>query len=71
MYSSMGNGYINDCVVGVMKMGNIGLEPTSLALPFHQVDSLMSPLYARPPVCAAPCLRDHTMPIWYGRIKIP
>ena len=52
-------------VVGVTKMGNIvnraGLEPTFLAswasvLPFHYVDSLMSPLYPRLPVCAAPYL---------------
>ena len=47
-------------------MGNIvprvGIEPISLTfqasvLPFHHVDSLMSPLYPRLPVSAAPCLR--------------
>ena len=42
-----------------MKMGNIvpraRLEPTSL--PLLHVGSLMSPLYRRPPVYAAPCLR--------------
>ena len=52
--------------VGVTKMGNIvprgGLEPTSLpfwacVLPLHHVDSLMSPLYPRLPVYAAPYLR--------------
>ena len=54
-------------VVGVMEMENTvpsaGLELTSQAfwvsvLPLHQVGSLMSPLYAHPPVYAAPCLRD-------------
>ena len=49
-----------------MKMGNIvpimGLEPESLAFqanvqPLHHIDSLMSPLYPRLPVYAAPCLR--------------
>ena len=53
-------------VVGVIKMGNTvpwaGIEPTSLAfrasvLPLHHVDYLKSPLYPRPPVYAAPCLR--------------
>ena len=54
-------------VFGVMKMGNavprVGLEPTSLAfwvsvLPSHQVGCLMSTLYPRLPVYAAPCLRS-------------
>ena len=57
---------VNNIVVGVMKMWNTvpreGLEPTSLefrvsVLPLHHVDSLMSQLYPRPPVCAAPHLR--------------
>ena len=53
-------------IVGVMKMGNIvpryGIEPTSLSFqasvqPLHHVGSLMSLLYPRLPVNAAPCLR--------------
>ena len=49
-------------------MGNIvpgaGLEPTSLAfpasvLPLRYVGSLMSPLYPRLPVYAAPCSADY------------
>ena len=53
-------------VMGEMKMGNIvpivGIEPTSLALqasvlPLHHAGSLMSSLYQRLPVYAAPCPR--------------
>ena len=53
-------------VMGVMKMGNIvpraRIKPTSLTfwvsvLPVHHVASLMSPLYPRAPIYAAPCLR--------------
>ena len=53
-------------VMGVMKMGNtvprVRFKSTSLAfwdsvIPLHHMRSLMSPLYPRPPVCAAPCLR--------------
>ena len=49
-----------------MKMGNIVSrsenEPTALAfwasvLPVHHLGSLMSPLYPRPPIYVAPCLR--------------
>ena len=49
-------------VMGVTKMGNtvlrVGPEPKSLAfqanvLPLHNVGSLMSPLYPRPPVCGS------------------
>ena len=56
---------INECVMGVMKMGNIvpraGFKPTSLAfrasvLTLHHVGSLTSLLYWYPPVDAAPCL---------------
>ena len=52
--------------MGVMKMRNIapraGIEPTSLAfqasvLPLHHTGFLMSPLYPRLPVYAAPCLK--------------
>ena len=52
-------------IVGVMKMGNnvprADIESTSLAfrtsvLPLHHIGSLMSPLYPRSPVDAAPCL---------------
>ena len=54
------------CVVGVMKIGTIvprvGLEPTYLAfqaivLALHHIGYLMSPLYPRLPVYAAPCLK--------------
>ena len=57
--------------MGVMKMGyivpRVGLEPTSLAfwasvLPFYHVGSLMLPLYPRPPVYVAPCLRVMVRP---------
>ena len=53
-------------VMGVTKMVNIvpraGLEPPSLTfrarvLPLCHIGSLMSPLYPRPTVHAAPCLR--------------
>ena len=52
-------------VMGVITMGNImpraGIEPTSLTywasvLPLRHVGALMSPLYPRLPVYAAPCL---------------
>ena len=61
-------------VVGVMKVGHIlpraGLEPTSLAfqasvLPLHHIGSLMSPLYPRPLVYAAPCLRGQCSLLQY------
>ena len=53
-------------VINVMKMGNIvlgaGIKLTSLSfqarvLSLHHIGSLMSPLYPRPPVYVAPCLR--------------
>ena len=63
--------YIHMCiyvyVMGVTKMGNIvpraGFELTSLAfwtsvLPLHHTGSLISPIYPRLPIYAAPCLRD-------------
>ena len=52
-------------------MGNTvpkaGFKPTSLAfrasvLPLHHIGSLMSPLYPRLPVYAAPCLRGQCNP---------
>ena len=62
---AQGPGHVGS-VVGMMKMGNIvpklGFESKSLAfqvsvLPLHHIGSLLSPLYPRLPVCAAPCLR--------------
>ena len=53
-------------------MGNTvpraGIELTSLALwasvlPLHDIGSRMSPLYPRPPVYAAPCLRGQCRPL--------
>ena len=53
-------------IVGVIKMGNIvqklRIEPTSLAfrarvLRLHHIGSMVSSLYSRRPVCAAPFLR--------------
>ena len=59
---------LHGSVMGVLKTGNnvprVGIETTSLAfwasvLQLHHVSSLMSPLYPRPPVYVALCLRDH------------
>ena len=56
-------------VVGVIQMGNnvlkAGLEPTFLGfgasvLPFHHVDSLMSPLDPHPPIYVARCLNAYS-----------
>ena len=66
-------------VVGVTKMGNIlprvGIEHTSLAfqasvLTLHHVGSLMSLLYLRPPVCAAPCLRGQCRLLQFHLVSI-
>ena len=48
----------NSYFVGAMKMGNI--VPRAFwasVLPLHHIGTLMSPLYPRLPVYAAPCLR--------------
>ena len=65
---------IYNIIVGVIKIESIvlrvGIKPTSLAfqasvLPFHHVGSLMSPLYPRPPIYAAPCLRGQCKLLQY------
>ena len=61
-------------VMDVMKivntMSRVGLKLTSLTfrasvLPLHNVGSLMSPLYPRLPVYAAPCFRGQCRPLHY------
>ena len=64
-------------VMSDMKMGNIvpraGIKSTSLVfrasvLPLHHIGSLlMLPLYPRPPVREAPCLRGHCRLLHYQR----